>query len=319
MKCYFGLVGSVVISGLERINHVLRSDDWLGENDPVWVLDRTSKPKGSGVRASTVTENADSIRTWASARLYANQALKDVAFGKGTNLDTFLSRKSTDLCGLIQFWKDENQKKVQVSSGFFLPFALSVNWTLVTGQVATVDDNPHLQNLLKLVKQWEEVTVQTSKYLDNWPSLAHIAPDWTGYPQLEKVNSEIASLLRTIIQEFRASGEYQKFPKNLIDKFLVKIDEDSEGLNGKRGLDGSVAFTDATLVSVLFNIFFPSTLVLESTLNFALRQISKHGELQNLLRKEVAAQTSLVLSVDDFNKCVYILTQSKMFLRVLHK
>lgn len=304
MKLYFGFVGSIVISGLERINHVLRSDDWLGENDPTWALDRTSRGKGS--RTNTATENADSIRTWASARLYANQALKDYGFGKDTNLNTLLSRKSTDLCGLIQYWKDGNEKKIPMTSGFFLPFSLSINWTLATGQVATVEDNSYLQQLLKLIKQWEPITVETSKYLDNWPSLSELCPTHVGYGKLQMVNAQITTTLQTIIQDFRNSGEYKISPKNLIDKFLVKIDEDSEVLGGKRATGGDgleqVPFTDATLISVLFNIFFPSTLVLESTLNFAMLQMTKSPEVQTRLRQEVVSQTSLVLSADDFQK-----------------
>lgn len=304
MKFWFGTVGSVVISGLDRINHVLRSDDWLAENDPTWALDRTSKPKGQRSK-TTVSEHASSIRIWASARLYANQTLKDYGFGKDTNLDTFLSRKSTDLCGLLQYWKDENNKKIEMTSGFFLPFALSINWTLVTGQVSTVEDNPHLQSLLKLVKLWEGATIQTSKYLDNWPALSDLCPERIGYDKLQQVNEQVTTLLKSIIQEWRTNGQYKKLPKSLIDKFLVKIDEDSEenvGM-GKRGMDDQqVSFTDSTLISVLFNIFFPSSLVLESTINFALLQLARIPEVQEKLRQEVVNRGSLVLSVDDFPK-----------------
>ncbi|ODM94687.1 Cytochrome P450 2J5 [Orchesella cincta] len=299
MKLYFGFVGSIVISGYERIQEVLRSDDWVGEQDDVWLLDRTKSR-----RNRAVTDNADSIRAWASARMYANQALRDYGFGKEHSLESVLTTKSSDLCGLVKYWKVENNKKLEMDN-FFLPFALSINWTLVTGEVLTVEDS-RLQELLKLIKTWEEITIESTRYLANWPILSEWAPKQIGFDRLVEVNQQILRFLQNLIQERRAQKEYNSSPKNLIDKFLLKIEEFND-VQGKKSQD--VPFSDATLISVLFNVFFPSTLVLQSTLSFAMMYVSKCAEVQKQIRTEmqkVVVGQNKTLSVDQLEMMPYL-------------
>lgn len=292
------------MSGYDRISQILRSEEWLGEQDPAWILDRTTK--SSGNKESTVTENADSIRSWASSKMYANQALNDLGFNEHVTLDNILQRKSRDLCNIIQeYLKADNGANTPLNTGIFLPFAMSVNWTLATGETCRMDEHPTLLELLKLVRQWEAATIRSSKYLDNWPYLRHIAPGLSGFTQLSEVNLKIKRLLQNIVQEHKARSN-KNAARHLIDKFLAKIEENEDAVLKKSPFSSEVLFTNDMLISVLFNILFPSTLVLESTLNFALFYLCRNEDLQRSLRNEIrekmGKQTNRALTMNDLTK-----------------
>lgn len=281
---------------------MIRNDDWVGGQDETWILDRTTKSKITG-RPTTASENADSIRTWASTRMFANQVLKDYGFGKYSTADMVLQKKSEDLKGLFQYWNANNNGTIPISQNFFLPYILAVNWTFVTGEMADVSDSPVLQKILKLIKQWEELSIKTSRYLNNWPGLCNFFPVKGDYQRLCRLNEEIRNLLQDIIQQHRVKGDYKRTSTNLIDKFLEKIDEREETPDKRDSAD--LIFTDNALISILFNLLFPSTLVLQSTLNYACYFLSQHLYIQGKLREEVLKmnpRNSDGLTPTDFSK-----------------
>jgi hypothetical protein len=107
------------------------------------------------------------------------------------------SMMRTEVLGLLETLLREGgggRREVRVG-GYVTPCVLNVLWVLVTGVRFSSWDDARLQHLLQLMSQRARAFDMSGGTLNLFPWIRFIAPEWSGYRIITRINNELTAII----------------------------------------------------------------------------------------------------------------------------
>jgi len=89
---------------------------------------------------------------------------------------------------------DGGRRAVSVG-GYVTPCVLNVLWVLVTGARFSSWNDSRLQRLMQLMSQRSRAFDMSFGTLNQFPWIRFIAPDWSGYRVITRINDELKQII----------------------------------------------------------------------------------------------------------------------------
>jgi hypothetical protein len=175
------------VNGNAKINEVMTNEEWFGERDETWRLDRLDLERRSN----------GSLMIWVSRRNIAIRCLKEHIFSRKEGLNSLIRKNVKDLQEAI-----DSQEKVdklatrELNSDVFLPYILSTVWAVLTGDQEMNVTDRRIQTLHRCLKEWEAKTIGITGKPEYVPFLARWFPGWLGLNKLKETSDDFRKFLK---------------------------------------------------------------------------------------------------------------------------
>ncbi|XP_035710517.1 cytochrome P450 1A1 isoform X2 [Folsomia candida] len=279
MKVFNGLSGYVSVNGAQRLSEVLHNDDeWAGERDEVWRLDRTETEKRS----------TSSLAVWVSRRNTATRCLESILLSRKEALNGLISKQVNDL--LVGIESQERVDKLgmrEIGADTFLPYVISSVWSVLTGDVGIEVTDRRVQTIHRCLKDWEEKGVKLSAWSDHYPFMVRWFPGWAGWNKLQEVNHDFRKVLKSLIKE-----QYKKAEKGKLNNELSYVQACIREFKELRKQSfGSEQMNDSSSIALLFEFLCPGPLMTSSAVGFCLSYAARDSAAQEKIAAEIRTVT----------------------------
>ena len=238
---------------------------------------------------------------WFVQRNFLVRHLREFGFGKST-MEEMIKEQ---LYGILSILKT-NGSGIQVNK-LFATSVLSVLWQLVAGSTISRDDE-RMQLLLDILHERSKSFDMTGGVLSQHPWLRFIAPHWTGYNLIKKLNNGLYKFFIETIRQHQANGN-DEICDNVISAFLKKMNVDSSKSTTFTGksvshvtliLNSALTCVEDQLVMVCVDIFIAGSVTTSSLLNFAFLMLIFKPDIQKRIQAEIdgVVQSSTTLSYE---------------------
>ncbi|XP_069701146.1 methyl farnesoate epoxidase-like isoform X2 [Periplaneta americana] len=251
---------TVVVFGHDLVRHVLTREEFDGRPDSFFIRLRAM----GGRRGITFTDGG----LWHEQRSFALRHLKQLGLGRGP-MEALVT---AELRGLLQLLADGGEARVGEACA---PGVLSALWVLVAGAGFSRED-PLLRRLLSAFKARSSAFDMAGGTLDLCPWLRFLAPEWSGYNLIRRINADLKHIFMTTIKEHQKLYSQDK-TDDLIDAFLHEMELRK----------GKTSFTVDQLVMVCMDFFIAGVLTTSTTLDFLFATMLRHPDAQRRVQAEL--------------------------------
>ncbi|XP_058828153.1 probable cytochrome P450 305a1 [Topomyia yanbarensis] len=256
----------VAVLGYSLVKEALTNDNLCGRPDNFFTRMRTSG-KRMGV---TFTDGA----YWEEHRCFIVRTLKEVGYGRNS-MNELIKRELEEVIQII------DDLEGPVTSGQLFPISvLNVLWTLATGKRIERDDNM-LKELIDILKKRSKLFDMSGGLLNHIPWLRFIAPVWSGYSLLVKVNHKLISFFAETIKAHLTSYNQLCSSDDLIYAYIREIKN--------RSNDPKTTFTETQMVMTILDLFIAGAQTTSITIDLALMMMIIYPAIQTKVHAELDA------------------------------
>lgn len=223
-------------------------------------------------RGITFTDGA----LWHEQRTFAVRHLKHLGFGKQAT-DNLIT---TEVLGLLETLRKEGDGGRRAASvgGYVTPCVLNVLWVMVTGIRFSSWDDSRLQRLMQLMSQRSRAFDMSFGTLNQFPWIRFIAPEWSGYRIITRINDELKQIIMEAINAHRNTYN-PNVTNDLIDAYLHEME-------ARKHLRSS-NFSYEQLMQICMDFFIAGAIPIGATLDFFVLMMLLHPEAQQKAQKEI--------------------------------
>ncbi|XP_067874982.1 cytochrome P450 2C20-like [Heterodontus francisci] len=260
---WFGGFPAVVMCGFETVKEVLieRGHDFSGRY-LFPVLKRISN--GYGVAFS-------SGERWKQLRRFSLSTLRNFGMGR-KSIEERIQVEAQFLVTAIR-----NKKETPFSPDFPVRCAVSnIICSIVFGERFEHEDEKFLMLMERIAGISQALSSPWVQMYNNFPKIMDFLPG--PHKRLFQNVTDLKNVLNKNIQSHKES--YQKdFPRDYIDSFLIKMDEEKHKPNSE--------FTDENLLLSTMNLFLAGTETTSTTLQWAIQILVKYPQIQENIYQEI--------------------------------
>ncbi|XP_029456170.1 cytochrome P450 2G1-like isoform X3 [Rhinatrema bivittatum] len=260
---YFGPLPVVVLYGYDTLKDALigQAEDFSGRAI-LPVLERIAHKEGLAL---------SNVLHWKEQRKFTLTALRDFGMGK----KSIEMRIAEEAKFLVEFFQKKQGKPF--NPGIQIAAAVSnVICSILLGDRFDLE-NPTFQTLLKMVNENIMFHVKPGfKFYNTYPYIMRWLPG--EHNKIFENARVLQAFLKGLVMDHIASRD-PKCPRDFIDSFLNKIDENVNNSNS--------TFTMDNLVYKIYNLFMAGTETTASSIRWALKFMLIYPEIQEKVQKEI--------------------------------
>lgn len=251
----------LIVNGYKLISSVMKSEDYDGRPWNEFIKMRNMGKK-SGITMNDGTE-------WKELRGWVVRTMKFFGFGRSEMSEMI----KNELLNIVENLKSKDGPRRMKS--MVTPAVVNVLWCLATGTPFL--DGKKLQRFSDLLETRSQAFDMAGGWLNAFPWIRYIAPEFSGYNLLVTLNNELKDFLLETIREHKKKYR-QGSEADLIDMFLHEMDEHSEP---------NSAYTEEQLVIILVDLFIAGCTTTGITVDFLFLHMAVHQDVQRKLQKEI--------------------------------
>ncbi|XP_045783814.1 probable cytochrome P450 305a1 [Maniola jurtina] len=202
---------------------------------------------------------------WREHRTFTLKSLKSNGFGRPQIEDDNIHEQLNVLLNILER-SQGNSISVKTSIAMSV---LNVLWKYVAGEHIEEDK---IKQLLHSISLRSKVFTMAGGYLNQWPWLRFILPNWTGYSIIMKLNTQIADIIQDSIIRHKNKTVAGN---DLIHSFLEEMYENKQ------------LYTEDQLTGICLDIIIAGSNTINSALNFAIVMLLRHPDVQQKVYKEI--------------------------------
>lgn len=188
-------------------------------------------------------------------------------------------QKSTE--ELIEFLIDQNENSLWPGENFLSQSVLNILWIFCTGKRLVRNDETILR-LIDLLFQRSKIFDMAGGLLSQLPILRFIAPDYSGYNLINKLNQEFHDFFMEVINEHIERYDESKSNDDLIYAFLDEMK--------KREHDQSSSFHLKQLIVIMLDVFIAGSQATSTTIDLALMMLSLRPDFKQKCLNDIQSQ-----------------------------
>ncbi|XP_077302193.1 cytochrome P450 305a1 [Arctopsyche grandis] len=251
-----------IVFNEKLIREVLCSEDYEGRPDNFFF-----RLRGLGMRKGITGVDGP---LWQEQRQFAMRHLRNVGFGKPIMEEYIIEE-------LHQLIKSCGESHDNISLNLLLaPHVLNVLWMFTAGKRIDKED-ARLPQLLTLLKTRSGAFDMCGGFLNQFPELRFILPEWTGYNLLKKLNSQLYDFFMDAINDHKKTISVAN--EDLIHTFLCEMNERKDDKNSTFSID--------QLIIVCLDLFIAGSQTTSNSLDFAFLMMLAHPEMQRKVQAEL--------------------------------
>ncbi|XP_058456775.1 probable cytochrome P450 305a1 [Malaya genurostris] len=256
----------VAVRGYPLVKEALTRDEFCGRPDNFFSRMRTFGKRLMGV---TFTDGEH----WEEHRSFTVRTLRELGFGRNTMNELI----NNELAEIIQTLERTNGSIAPVQ---LLSFSvLNVIWALATGKRIEQENNT-LKDLFEILRKRSTLFDISGGLLNQIPWIRFLAPEWTGYSLLLKLNQRLASFFTQALNDHFTNYDDLKSSDDFIYAFIREMN--------KRSHDPNTTFTETQLVVTLLDLFIAANIT-TVIINLIFMMMILRPEIQANVHREIDA------------------------------
>ena len=277
---YMGSEKLVVISDFDLVVDLFKRDTVVGRPSMEPYNETRPGHKFPGLNGRVGGIVFSMGRYWHDQRQFTIRHLRDFGFGKSSMEDLLqaelekLCHKFTDLVGT----------DLDLTTAFNVSVANSV-WSILTGERLELDD-PKLNEVVRLINVFgREVNMSPPiPVLLPHPSLAKLPylRDISFFTLVKESMDKTLAIIRKAISEHQQTVDFESSPRDFIDVYLKRIQDETDSTSSFFGQSGVDVLTNVCVELLLAGMETTST-----TLSWAFFFMAKYPELQKRAQQEI--------------------------------
>ncbi|OWR42770.1 cytochrome P450 Cyp305B1 precursor [Danaus plexippus plexippus] len=199
---------------------------------------------------------------WREHRHFVMKCLRKEGFAKEV-MESDIQAKTEKILEILK-----NSNGTPVNIRFLVAMAVTnILWKYVAGEHLR---ETQLHKFILLMSKRSEVFTMAGGWLNQWPWLRFIAPNWSGFSIIQKMNSEMFEIIHESIRKHR---EGKVKGSDYIYKFMNEMYRES--------------FTEDQLRGVLVDFLIASTQTTGSIIGFAIISLIRNKDIYDKIYNEI--------------------------------
>ncbi|XP_014242399.1 probable cytochrome P450 305a1 [Cimex lectularius] len=250
----------VVVQSESLIEEVFSREQFQARPDTFFIRLRSMGTR----KGITMTDGA----LWCEQRAFAVRHMHNLGLGK-SQMEFLINEEMQILFSFLKNGLNVNLKNC------ISKCVLNVLWAMVTGSRFLNEDT--LESLISFMGQRAKAFDMAGGVLCQFPWIRYIAPEWSGYNLIKKLNKQFKTMILDIIDKHKRTYD-KEVTRDFIDAFLHEMYNNE---------NTDTSFTDDQLIMVCLDFFIAGSQTTSSTLDFALLQMIVFPHIQQKVHDEI--------------------------------
>ncbi|CAG7816358.1 unnamed protein product [Allacma fusca] len=272
MSLKFGINHAIIVGSSKYVKEVFCREEFTHRYADDWFTERSfGKPLG------LIFINDEPYK---KIKNFTVRNLKDFGFGKKQTMEAAVEE---ELLQFLDYFQEKSKRSggvVHMEHAFTLP-VLNILWNMVAGSRFSYED----QKLKTLISDVEELSRSFDiggNILMAFPLLRYVAPELTGHTQQMGIYRKLHEYFRSMLTERRVLGSYSENPRDFVDIFLQKMDENNNSESDEKDL-----YTEEQFIMVCLDLFTAGSETNANTLDFGILYMILNPGVQRKVQAEI--------------------------------
>ncbi|XP_050361276.1 probable cytochrome P450 305a1 [Nymphalis io] len=211
---------------------------------------------------------------WREHKLFTFKYLRNIGYGKELMHEDI----KYNLKNILNFINNSNGNPINIKIMVAMS-AMNILWKYVAGE--HIKDS-QLRKIIELLSARSKIFTMAGGWLNQWPFLRFIAPEWSGYAVIKKMNEQIHDI---IIESIEKHKKKSVKGKDFIYAFLDEMHKNK------------ATYTEDQLTGTCLDFLIAGAQTIGSSFDFMILAALRNADIQEKMYQEIIS----VLGDEDYN------------------
>ncbi|XP_047544234.1 probable cytochrome P450 305a1 [Vanessa atalanta] len=211
---------------------------------------------------------------WKEHRSFTFKYLRNIGYGK----DSMHNDIKDNLKNILNIIDSSNGNPINIKTAVAMT-AMNILWKYVAGEHIK---ESQLRKIIELLSARSKIFTMAGGWLNQWPFLRFIAPEWSGYAVIKRMNDQLYDIIIESINKHK--NKSVKGP-DYIYAFMDEMNKNKE------------TYTDDQLIGICLDFLIAGAQTTGSSFDFMILATLRYADIQEKIYQEIVS----VLGEEDYN------------------